>query len=362
MQSEANTLKRRIPWLMAGARAVFGPVIVIGERAGWSGLTLAAMVVTALLSDIYDGVLARRWKCDTATVRLFDSMADNVFYICAAAALWTYQPRLMQSFAVPIGAVLGIEVLKFVFDLVKFGRPSSYHSYLAKTWGLILATTVVMSFAMRATFALQIAWWASVLVGVIACLEGFAMSLILPEWRHDLKTLGQALGARRRILLERQRAGKRSLRMVAAVISAVLLAAVSVPSGASSIPSVTYAGGSGSTLSAGTIGNLDVSSPDKLIFHTDKGTEITIPYSQVQDCTYQNPVAHRLGVLPAIAIGLVGTRIHNHLLTLTYLDAAHARQTIVFQLPHSGPEVLLPVLHEHTTTCPAYLPAHKGLN
>src|SRR5580698_3387112 len=213
MQSESKASKHQIPSLMAAARAALGAVIVIGERAGWSGLTLATMVVTALLSDIYDGVLARRWKCDTAAVRLFDSMADNVFYVGAAVALWMRQPQLMRSFEAPIGIVLGIEVFKFVFDFVKFGKPSSYHSYLAKTWGLVLATTVVMSFAMHRNAVLQIAWWASLALGVIACLEGFAMSLILPEWRHDLKTLARALAARRQILLYRRRDAQRLARL-----------------------------------------------------------------------------------------------------------------------------------------------------
>jgi CDP-diacylglycerol--glycerol-3-phosphate 3-phosphatidyltransferase len=362
MLSESQSFKQRIPWLMAATRVVLGPAMIMAQRSGWNGLTLAAMVIAALLSDIFDGVLARRWRCDTAGIRLFDSMADNIFYLGCGTSLWMRQPVLIRSLAVPIGIVLGIEVLKFVFDFAKFGKPSSYHSYLAKTWGLLLATTVVMSFATHLTLALRVAWWTTMGLGVLACLEGWAISVIMPEWRHDLKTLSWAIGVRRRILLERQRTAKRSLRGAAVVATLILLATVSIPSRASSIPSVTFAGGSGSTLSAGTTGSLDVSSPDKLVFHADKGSEITIPYSQIQDCTYQDPVAHRLGVLPALAVGLVGTRIHNHLVTLTYLDTAHARQTVIFQLPHSGPEVLLLILHEHTTACPAYSPGHKGLN
>ena len=213
MHSGSQSLKRRIPWMMAGARAVLGPVIVIGERASWSGLTLAVIVVTALLSDIYDGVLARRWKCDTAAVRLFDSMADNVFYLGAAAALWMRHPQLMRSFAVPIGIVLGIEVLKLAFDCVKFGKPSSYHSYLAKSWGLVLATTVVMSFAMSSGPVLRIFWWVALAFGVLACLEGLTMSLIMPEWRHDLKTIPRAVALRKRILLDRRRNAQRVARM-----------------------------------------------------------------------------------------------------------------------------------------------------
>jgi CDP-diacylglycerol--glycerol-3-phosphate 3-phosphatidyltransferase len=71
-------MKQRIPWLMAAARGALGPVMVIGQACQWNGFALAGTILAALLSDIYDGVLARRWHCDTPAVRLFDSMADTV--------------------------------------------------------------------------------------------------------------------------------------------------------------------------------------------------------------------------------------------------------------------------------------------
>ena len=64
-----DSKRQLIPWLMAGGRAVLGPVLIVGAKCGWNGLTLAGLVVAALASDIYDGVLARRWGCDTAGVR-----------------------------------------------------------------------------------------------------------------------------------------------------------------------------------------------------------------------------------------------------------------------------------------------------
>ena len=111
MQTECRIAKERIPWLMAGARAMLGPVMILGERAQWNGVALAVLIIAALLSDIFDGVLARRWKCDTAGVRLFDSMADIVFYIGCAIALWMRHPSVVRELAVPITAVAGLEAL-----------------------------------------------------------------------------------------------------------------------------------------------------------------------------------------------------------------------------------------------------------
>src|SRR5882757_8299276 len=141
--------KQHIPWAMAAARAALGPVLIAGTACSWNGLTLAGVVVTALVSDIYDGVLARRWRCDTAGVRLFDSMADTVFYLCTAVALWIGQPQLWRSYRGLLIALLGLEAVRFGFNFAKFGRPASYHSYLAKLWGLVMAIAVIEMFALH---------------------------------------------------------------------------------------------------------------------------------------------------------------------------------------------------------------------
>src|ERR1700744_5788478 len=137
MKAESLTAKRRIPWLMAGSRALLGPVMILGESARWNGITLVALIVVALLSDIFDGVLARRWKCDTPGVRLFDSMADIVFYIGCGIALWMGHPGVVRDLAVPIAMVAGLESMCLAVAFIKFGKLPSYHSYLAKTWGLV---------------------------------------------------------------------------------------------------------------------------------------------------------------------------------------------------------------------------------
>jgi phosphatidylglycerophosphate synthase len=181
--------RESIPWAMAAGRAALGPMLIAGAGCAWSPLMLAGIVVTALVSDIFDGVLARRWGCDTAGVRLFDSMMDTVFYLCVAAAMWVGRPEVLRGNARLLGGLLALEVVRFGFDLVKFGKAASYHSYLAKTWGLVMAVAVTAVFATGHTNGLV-----PVALGLgIACnLEGLAMSVVLPVWRRDVKWLGAA--------------------------------------------------------------------------------------------------------------------------------------------------------------------------
>ncbi len=188
--------KDEIPWAMAAGRAVLGPVLVAGEIAGWNGLMMAWLVVTALVSDIFDGVLARRWRCDTPGVRLFDSMADTVFYLCVAIALWIGQPQLVRANAGLLGTLLALEAVRFGVDFAKFGKPASYHTYLAKAWGLVMATAVVAAFAAPASAHAGARVAMALVLGIACDLEGLAMSLVLPVWRKDVKGLRAAWQAR----------------------------------------------------------------------------------------------------------------------------------------------------------------------
>lgn len=181
--------KTRIPWMMAAARVALGPLVAAGARCNWSGTALAAMVAAALISDIYDGILARRWRCDTAAIRLFDSMADTFFYLCTGVALWTARPEVFRSNAKLVAALLAAELLRFAFDFGKFGKPGSYHSWMAKSWGLVLATAVMLTLATRFGHSLLAA---ALLMGIACNLENLAMSLILREWTRDVLTLRMA--------------------------------------------------------------------------------------------------------------------------------------------------------------------------
>src|ERR1700735_754604 len=89
--------RQQLPWALAGARVALGPLLIAGAECNWSGVALAAMVLGAVVSDIFDGVLARRWHCDSAAVRLFDTIADTFFYLCAGAALWMARPDIFRK-------------------------------------------------------------------------------------------------------------------------------------------------------------------------------------------------------------------------------------------------------------------------
>ena len=335
--------REQIPWMMAGGRAALGPVLIAGQACGWNGVALAGIIVSALVSDIFDGVLARRWGCDTAGVRLFDSMADTVFYVCTAVALWMAQSQIWTTYGWLLGLLLATEAMRFGFDFVKFGKPASYHTYMAKCWGLVMAIAVIGVFAIgRANVLVPVALG----MGIVCNVEGLVMSVLLPEWRKDVKGIWE-LRALRKEMVEKN--GILRVNKAAQGFVVIGLLMMTVPMFAVEAGQVAYVGGTVTTVPLGSLGKLDTSSSEALVFTADAGKStsggnIGIDYKKISKFEYSKEVTHHLGVLPAVAVSLVKRRERKHFFTITYKDSTDAVQVAIFEVSKGDPPGLLAVL------------------
>jgi phosphatidylglycerophosphate synthase len=158
---------------------------------------LGAMIAVGFVSDVYDGVLARRWGTATAALRIADSAADTIFYVGVLVAVVERHWPVIHARLGLLAALLALEAARMVFDWVKFRRMASYHSYASKAWSVLLALATIALLCFDRWFWLTtvaIAW------GILCDLEGLAMSALLPEWTHDVKNLRRALRLRHEML------------------------------------------------------------------------------------------------------------------------------------------------------------------
>jgi len=109
------------------------------------------------------------------------------------------------------------------------------------------------------------------------------------------------------------------------------------------VENVMYAGGTVVTLKEGTIGRLDTTSPTVLTFECS-GSQLVIPFAKIDSYEYSQQVARHLGVLPAIATGLVRHRQKRHFLRIAYKEENNAQQVAIFEVPKQMPRTLLAIL------------------
>jgi phosphatidylglycerophosphate synthase len=182
-----------LPLILTALRAALAPVVVLLSFFSPSRLAFAACLIVAFLSDIFDGVLARRLGIASPALRRLDSIADSFFYGAATVAVWHLYPSAITRRWVPLSALLAIELLRYVFDFLKFRRESAYHMWSSKLWGITLFAAFISLLGFGTDGYLVDA---AIYTGLAADLEGLAISMTLHRWQSDVPSIYHAMRLR----------------------------------------------------------------------------------------------------------------------------------------------------------------------
>ena len=181
-----------IPTLLVASRVAVAPVIAwllvsqCAVLAGW-------LYIAAVVSDIYDGVIARRLGVATLRLRIADGCADVWLFLCLLAGLWIGYRALLPSLAWPFFTAITLQALSWAFCFWRFGKMTSYHSLLAKLTSLALLLGILMLLFAGTPIPLAVALW----LFVANLVEEIAMTALLRRYHHDVWNLSAALKLRR---------------------------------------------------------------------------------------------------------------------------------------------------------------------
>jgi CDP-diacylglycerol--glycerol-3-phosphate 3-phosphatidyltransferase len=181
---------RHLPLTLTALRGALGPVVLVLSFVSPRPDAFAICLVVALLSDYFDGVIARRLRVATPNLRRLDSAADSVFYICALIAAWHLHSVLLEPYLSALGFLLAVELFRYCFDYKKFGKEASYHMWSSKLWGVALFAAF-FSVLVNGEAGWPVA--TAIYLGIAADLEGLAISAILVQWRADVPTIFHAV-------------------------------------------------------------------------------------------------------------------------------------------------------------------------
>ena len=127
-----------IPYALITARLTLGPLILFGAARDWDGGTLVTLLTCGVLSDIFDGMIARRLGAATPALRQADSAADVVFWLFVLAAAQLNTSAIYPRHTILLTVLLISELACQALSLARFRRLPATHSYAAKAWGLML--------------------------------------------------------------------------------------------------------------------------------------------------------------------------------------------------------------------------------
>jgi CDP-diacylglycerol--glycerol-3-phosphate 3-phosphatidyltransferase len=182
---------KKIPYLLILFRFLLGPFMIYLTYTHGSALRLllAILLLLGILSDIFDGIIARKLGISTTFMRRLDSQIDVVFWLCAGWCAWLLNPEIITENRYAIITLFVMEGLTYVFSFAKFGKETCTHALLSKLWGITLfvAFTSVLGFGYAGVpFAL------AVIFGVISHIDVYLIIFFLPQWTHDVPSAWHA--------------------------------------------------------------------------------------------------------------------------------------------------------------------------
>lgn len=179
------------------APVILGLVYVYGESA--KPIVLVLMYL-GLISDILDGIIARKQNLSSAKMRRLDSQTDMIFWLSIGIATWMLYPQLIRENAVPIWTILAMEAACYAISLIEFKRETCTHAFLSKLWGitLLIAFTSLIGFNHAG-----IPFYTAIVMGLISHLDRILITLILPHWTHDIPSAYHAYLIRKGIPFKR---------------------------------------------------------------------------------------------------------------------------------------------------------------
>jgi phosphatidylglycerophosphate synthase len=192
--SAALRILKLVPVLLTALRALLAPVVLLLAIYAPKPGAFAVCLVAAFVSDIFDGVIARRLGVATASIRRLDSAADTLFYSACVFAAWRLYPAVITDRIWPLSVLVALEAIRYVLDFAKFRREASYHMWSSKLWGISL----FVGFLSLLVFGFHgVLITLTIYLGIVADLEGIAISIILQRWQSDVPSFVHAMRARR---------------------------------------------------------------------------------------------------------------------------------------------------------------------
>jgi CDP-diacylglycerol--glycerol-3-phosphate 3-phosphatidyltransferase len=185
-------MSKKIPAILIWLRLAIG-LILIGVsivRIHHYEVVALILISIGLLSDIFDGIIARHLNVSTERLRRLDSIVDQAFWCLIIAATVIQHPGFFYSHAIGIALLIAVEAATYLVSFARFGKEVATHAISSKIWTLLLFATL---FQLIATGNSVLLFNVCLYVGIATRLEVIAILMLLRRWTNDVPSVYHAV-------------------------------------------------------------------------------------------------------------------------------------------------------------------------
>lgn len=90
-------------------------------------IILISLICIAFLSDVFDGIIARKYNCSNEKLRQMDSKADSFFWLSVCVVLIKFYPEFIFQNKFKLFILICTEIGMQVFAYLKHGKSLALH-------------------------------------------------------------------------------------------------------------------------------------------------------------------------------------------------------------------------------------------
>lgn len=144
------------------------------------------LLVVSFFTDLIDGFLARKFKVDSKFGARLDSIADDLTVLAGLVGLLVFKASFVQEHLVLIILLLALFAVQVVLAFYRYGRMSSFHTYLAKAAAILQGSFLIIAFLYA---PLPFLFYIAAFLTGIELLEEIVLVMVLPQPQTNVKGL-----------------------------------------------------------------------------------------------------------------------------------------------------------------------------
>lgn len=143
--------------------------------------------MVSFFTDFIDGYLARKFNVASVFGTRLDSIGDDLTVIVALIGLIITRPSFISDHKMIFIIITVLFVIQTVYALIRYGKISSFHTYLAKLAAILQGVFLILVFFIKEPI-LSLFYSASIIT-MLELTEEIILVYLLPKWETNVKGL-----------------------------------------------------------------------------------------------------------------------------------------------------------------------------
>lgn len=189
-----------VPHILLYSRLVVALLIVSFSVTNTSPIIIASLSIYAILSDVFDGIIARKLNISTPEMRKLDTKIDTIFWFSCLFYICINHSLFLKMHFAKISILVFSEIIIIIFGFIKFNERVSFHTIISKFWALLLLWFFIELVVYNTSkYSFEVVFW----YGLITQVEILLIIFSLKYNHTDVPNLIQSIRLRKGLAIKR---------------------------------------------------------------------------------------------------------------------------------------------------------------